>query len=139
LVLSERATEATKASKAENRFLGRWSSHIIYASGEVSDGAFEISDVLPANDNRVRVVHSFRGGPYIGYIMTDPDRIGIQMALGDGRVAHYSGVLVAADRIEGRFFITGDRQSNHSQKRSGASRVSSSFQENEGVWIITKP
>ena len=143
LVLSERATEATKASNtcsdtAENRFLGRWSSHIIYASGKVSDGAFDISDVVPASASRVSVVHSFRGGPFTGYTMSYPDRIEIQMPLGDGRVAHYNGDLVAADRIEGRFFVTGDGQSNHSHKRSESRRVSGS-QENEGVWIVTKP
>jgi len=58
------------------------------------------------------------------------------MPLGDGRVAHYNGVLVAADRIEGRYFVTGDGQSNHSHKRSESSRVSG---EDEGVWVITKP
>jgi hypothetical protein len=144
LVLSERATEATRASNtrsvtAENTFLGRWSSHIIYASGEVSDGAFYISDVVPASANRVSVVHSFRGGPFTGYIMSYHDRIEIQMPLGDGRVAHYNGVLVAADRIEGRFFVTDDRQRHHRHKRSESSRVSGSFQEEDGVWIATKP
>ena len=141
LVLSELATEATRASNtrsatADNRFLGRWSSHIIYPSGEVSDGAFDISDVVPESSNRVSVVHSLRGGPFTGYIMAYPDRIEVQMPLGDGRVAHYNGVLVAADRIEGRYFVTGDGQSNHSHKRSKLSRVSG---EDEGVWVITKP
>ena len=144
LVPGERATEATIASNtrnvtAENRFLGRWSSHLIYESGEVSDGAFDINDVVPASENRVSVVHSVRGGPVTGYTMPYPDRIEIQMPLGDGRVAHYNGVLVAADRVEGRYFVTGDRQSHHSHKRSESSRVSGTFQENEGVWIITKP
>ena len=143
LVLSERATEATKASNtrsdtAENSFLGRWSSHLIYPSGEVSDGFIDISDVVPASADRVSVVHSVRGGPFTGYIMSYPDRIEIQMPLGDGRVAHYNGVLVAADRVEGRYFVTDDRQS-HSHKRSESSRVSGKFQENEGEWIITKP
>ena len=68
--------------------------------------------------------------------MAYPDRIEVQMPLGDGRVAHYNGVLVAADRIEGRYFVTGDGQSNHSHKRSESSRVSG---EDEGVWVITKP
>ena len=144
LVLSERATEGTKASNtrsvtAENTFLGRWSSHIIYASGKVSDGAFDISDVVPASANRVSVVHSFRGGPFTGYIMSYPDWIEIQMPLGDGRVVHYNGVLVAADRIEGCFFVTDDRQSHHSHKRSGSSRVSGSFEEEQEIWIATKP
>lgn len=141
LVLSERATEATKASctrsvTAENTFLGRWSSHIIYASGKVSDGALDISDVVPASASRVSVVHSFRGGPFTGYIMSYPDRIEIQMPLDDGRVAHYNGILVAADRIEGHFFVTDDRQRH---KRSESSRVSGSFQEIQEVWIATKP
>lgn len=144
LVLSERATQASKALNTrgvtvENTFLGRWSSRIIYASGEVSDGALDISDVVPASANRVSVVHSIRGGPFTGYIMSYPDRIEIQMPLGDGRVAHYNGVLVAADRIEGRYFVTDDGQRHHSHKRSESSRVSGSLQENEGVWIITKP
>jgi hypothetical protein len=144
LVSSERATEATKASStrsvtAENRFLGRWSSHLIYASGVVSDGAFDISDVVPASANRVSVVHSFRGGPFTGYIMSHRDRIEIQMPLGDGRVIHYHGVLVADDRVEGRFFVTGDRQSHHSHKRSESSRASGKFEEDQGIWVITKP
>ncbi len=144
LVLSERATEATRASNtrsltAENTFLGRWSSRIVYAYGEVSDGAFDISDVVPASADRVSVAHSIRGGLFTGYIMSYPDRIEIQMPLGDGRVAHYNGVLVAADRIEGRFFVTGDRQSHHSHKRSESSRVSGSVQEINEVWIATKP
>jgi hypothetical protein len=144
LVLSERATEATRASNtrsvtAENLFLGRWSSRIVYASGEVSDGAFDISDVVSAGADRVSVVHSIRGGPFTGYIMSYPDRIEVQMPLGDGRVVHYNGVLVSADRIEGRYFVADDRQSNHSHKRSGSSRVAGSFQEQEGVWIATKP
>jgi|SoiMethySBSTD1v2_1073268.scaffolds.fasta_scaffold352116_2 hypothetical protein len=144
LVPSERATEATKASNprivtAENTFLGRWSSHTIYTSGEVSDGALDISDVVPASANRVSVVHSFRGGPFTGYILSDPDRIEVQMPLGDGRVAHYNGVLVAADRIEGHFFVTGDGQSNHGHKRSASSRVSGSVQEENGTWVATQP
>ena len=144
LLLSEQATESTRASntrsaKAENRFLGSWSSYITSASGQVSDGAFDISDVVPASANRVSVVHSFRGGPFTGNIMSGPDRIEIQMPLGDGRVAHYNGVLVAEDRIEGRFFVTGDRQSNHGHKRSESRRVSGSFQEVQEIWIATKP
>jgi len=113
-------------------FSGHWSSPIIYASGEVSDGTIDISDVLTASANRVSLVHSFRGGPFTGYIMSYPDRIEIQMPLGDGRVAHYNGILMAVDRIEGRFFVTGDRQSHHSHKRSESNRVSGSFAENEG-------
>lgn len=145
LVLCERA-QGIKLSPsnapddtAENKFLGHWSSHIIYASGEVNDGSFEISDANPASAHRVSVLHSIRGGPFMGYTMAYPDRIEIQMPLGDGRVAHYNGVLVAADRIEGRFFVTGDIRSHHSHKRSASSQVSGSFAENEGDWVITKP
>ena len=110
LVLCDQ-TEATNPSStrsdvAENKFLGHWSSHIIYASGEVSDGAFDISDVLPASANRVSVVHSLRGGPFTGYTMSYPDRIGE------------------------RFFVTGDRQSHHGHKRS-ASNGDGSFDEVE--------
>jgi hypothetical protein len=144
LILTERATEATKASNArsamaDDRFLGRWSSHIIYESGEVSDGAFYISDVVPASADRVRVIHSFRGGPFTGYLLPYPDRIELQMPLGDGRVAHYNGVLVAADRIEGRFFVTGDRQSQDSHKQSKSGRVSGRFDEIQEIWVATKP
>ena len=71
--------------------------------------------------------------------MSYPDRIEIQMPLGDGRIARYNGVLVAADRIEGRFFVTVDRQSHHSHKRSASNRASSNLTENEGDWVITKP
>ena len=94
---------------------------------------------VPGSADRISVMHSLRGGPFIGYTMPYPDRIEIQMPLGDGRVAHYKGVLVEADRIEGRFFVTGDRQSHHSHKRSESSRVSDAFQEDEGTWILTKP
>ena len=144
LVLCGRATQATKRSNttsntADNKFLGHWSSHIIYASGEGSDGAFEITEVSPGNADRVNVMHSIRGGPFMGYTMPYPDRIEIQVPLGDGRVAHYNGVLVAADRVEGRFFVTGDRQSHHSHERSASSRVSVSLDENEEPWVITKP
>jgi len=145
LVLCERGTEATKPSNtrsdtAANIFLGHWSSHIKYSSGEqVNDGALDITDVSPASADRVSVLHSVRGGPFIGYIMSYPDRIEIQMPLGDGRVAHYNGVLVAADRIEGRFFVTGDRQSHHSHKRSESSRASDRFVEDDGTVIITRP
>ena len=61
------------------------------------------------------------------------------MPLGDGRVAHYNGVLVAADRIEGHFFVTDHRQSHHSHKRSESSRVPGSFDEVQEIWIATKP
>jgi hypothetical protein len=142
LALCERATEATNPSNtrsyaAENKFLGHWSSHITYSSGEqVNDGGLDITEVSSARADRVSVLHSVRGGPFIGYTMSYPDRIEIQMPLGDGRVVHYNGVLVAADRIEGRFFVTGDRRSHHSHKRSKSSRASG---EDEGTWTGTQP
>jgi len=46
-----------------------------------------------------------------------PDRIEIQFSLGDGRVAHYNGVLVSATRIEGSYFVTGQPQRHHAGKR----------------------
>src|SRR5438132_5903820 len=87
-VLYQGTSEATKAktkpqiarSEAKNKFLGHWSSHMTRASGErVDDGAFDISDVSPASADEVSVLHSFRGGPFTGYVMPDPDRIDIQM------------------------------------------------------------
>ena len=85
------------------------------------------------------MLHSLRGGPFTGYIMSYPDRIEIQMPLGDGRVAHYNGVLTAADRVEGRYFVTGDRQGNASGNRSASNPVSGSFDEDDPPWVITKP
>src|SRR5207249_10398107 len=91
-VLNQGTSEATNAktkpqnarSEAKNKFLGHWSSHMTRASGErVNDGAFEIFDVSPASADEVSVLHSFRSGPFTGYTMTAPDRIEIQMPLGE--------------------------------------------------------
>jgi len=113
------ATSGTTRSTADgrlarNRFVGRWSSQIKKSSGEVvNDVVLDISDTSESNADEVRVVHSVRGGPVIGHTMGYPDRIEIQISLGDGRVAHYNGVLVSANRIEGRYFVTGNQQSHH--------------------------
>lgn len=99
----------------QNKFAGQWSSEIRNSSGQVSDdGVLDISETTSADE--VSVSHSVRGGPVIGHTMSYPDRIEIQIALGDGRVAHYNGVLVSANRIEGRYFITSGGQSHHSRK-----------------------
>jgi hypothetical protein len=99
----------------QNKFAGHWTSRLTTAAGQViDDGVLDISDTTEANE--VTVVHSVRGGPVTGHTMAYPDRIEIQISLGDGRVAHYNGVLVSAKKIEGRFFITGNPQSHHARK-----------------------
>jgi len=65
LVLCERATEATKPSNTrdtgENRFLGHWSLHIKYSSGEqVNDGALDITGMSPASADRVCIKSGFQ-------------------------------------------------------------------------------
>ena len=108
---------AASGRAAQNKFVGRWSSRNRNSSGEVfDDGVLDISNATSADE--VSVWHSARGGPVIGHTMSYPDRIEIQISLGDGRVAHYNGVLVSAKRIEGRYFITSNRQSHHSRKPS---------------------
>jgi hypothetical protein len=103
---------------AQNKFVGRWTSQITSSTGEVfNDGVLDISDVPEPSADEVSVVHSVRGGPVIGHTMGYPDRIEIQISLGDGRVAHYNGVLVSATRIEGRYFVTGPPQSHASHVR----------------------
>jgi hypothetical protein len=110
------STVAARAVK--NKFVGRWSSTIQTSSGQViDDGVLEISDSSEPSEDEVSVSHSVRGGPVIGHTMSFPDRIEIQILLGDGRVAHYNGVLVSATRIEGRFFLTGRPQAHHSRVR----------------------
>ena len=99
----------------QNKFAGHWTSRLTTAAGQViDDGVLDISDTTEANE--VTVVHSVRGGPVDGHTMAYPDRIEIQISMGDGRVAHYNGVLVSAKKIEGRFFITGNPQSHHARK-----------------------
>ena len=123
-VHSEPATSNPTASTAagrvaQNKFVGRWTSQITSSNGEVlNDGVLDISDALEPSADEVSVSHSVRGGPVRGHTMGYPDRIEIQISLGDGRVAHYNGVLVSATRIEGRFFITGRPQNHHARVRS---------------------
>jgi hypothetical protein len=101
---------------ARNKFAGRWSSQIKNASDEVfDDGVIDISDATNADE--VSVSHSVRGGPVIGHTMGYPDRIEIQILLGNDRVAHYNGVLVSATKIEGRYFMTGRPKNHHSRSR----------------------
>jgi len=116
----QREASATNAAPTntrlalKNKFVGRWSSQITYSSGEVvDDGVFYISDGTEAVTDEVSVLHSLHGGPVIGYTMSYPDRIEIQISLGGDRVAHYNGVLTSPTRIEGRYFVTGRPQSHH--------------------------
>jgi hypothetical protein len=127
---SETATYSSTIAgpMAQNKFVGRWSSQITTSSGEVfDDGVLEISDTSEPSADKVRVLHSVRGGPVIGYTLSYPDRIEIQLSLGDGRVAHYNGVLVSASRIEGRYFVTGKPQSQHTGVRL--------LVDEDGTWV----
>lgn len=117
---SETATYSSTIAgpMAQNKFVGRWSSQVTTPSGQVfDDGVLEISDTSEPSADKVRVSHSVRGGPVIGYTLSYPDRIEIQISLGDDRVAHYNGVLVSATRIEGRYFVTGKPQSQYTGVR----------------------
>ena len=107
---------------AGNKFCKRWTSSItLAATGEtLDDGIIEISDAGVANSGEVIVHHSRYAGLHRGYTLSYPDRIEIQIPLGDGRVAHYNGVLVSRKEIQGHFFVTeaGERmQSHHGHKR----------------------
>lgn len=97
---------------ARNKFSKRWRSYITYSTGEkIDDGVIDISDIDSAGPDKVKVTHSRYDGSYIAYTLSYPDRIEVQIPLGDGRVAHYNGVLVSSDRIQGQFFITEGNQS----------------------------
>ena len=125
---------------SQNKFVAVWHSHITYGSGQqVSDGDLDITESSPATSDRVSVSHSLRGGRITGYTMSYPDRIEIQIPLGNSRVAHYNGVLVSADRIEGRFFVTQDQSRYHGRNRSVLTRTSRSLEEEDGMWVATKP
>ena len=121
-VQSEPATSNPTGSTAagpvaQNKFVGRWTSRITSSTGEVfNDGVLDIYDTAEPGAEEVSISHSVRGGPVIGHTMSYPDRIEIQISLGDGRVAHYNGILVRPNRIEGRFFITGNPHSHHARK-----------------------
>ena len=110
-------TEAPSTNApGRNKFVGKWYSQITTSSGQVyDDGVFAISDMEQPSEDEVRISHSTRGGPVIGHTMGYPDRIEIQIPLGDGRVAHYNGVLVSATRMEGQFFVTRSAQSHQSR------------------------
>ena len=100
---------------SSNKFVRNCHSYLTYSDGRrVDEGILKISDVSPASDDYVRIIHPVHGGPLLGHTFSNPDRIEIHILLGDGRVAHYVGTLVADDRIEGRFFITGGQQSSQS-------------------------
>ena len=102
-----------------NKFVGQWTSQIKTSDGQVfDDGILDISDTSEPSADEVNVLHSTRGGPVIGYTLSYPDRIEIQIPLGDGRVAHYNGVLVSPTKITGRFFVTQNAQSHHARRRS---------------------
>ena len=122
-VQSEPATAKTTGSTvagpvAQNKFVGRWTSQITSSTGEVfNDGVFDISDAPEPSADEVSVSHSVRGGPVKGHTIGYPDRIEIQISLGDGRVAHYNGVLVSATKIEGSYFVTGRSQNHHARLR----------------------
>ena len=112
-----------------NKFAGHWVSHITTSAGdEIDDGVIEISDVNPASSDRVKVSHSFYRGVYTAYTLPYPDRIEIQIPLGDGRVAHYNGVLTSRNKIEGRHFITSDQQSHHAKRSANV---------DEEYWVAT--
>ena len=110
-------TESTSTNaQGRNKFVGKWCSQIRTSAGQVyDDGVVTISDMEEPGEDKVRISHSIRGGPVIGHTMAYPDRIEIQIPLGDDRVAHYNGVLVAATIIEGRFFVTRSAQSHQSR------------------------
>ena len=106
----------------KNRFCKRWQSSItLAATGEtLDDGTIEISDAGVPNSGEVIIHHSRYSGLHRGFTLSYPDRIEFQIPLGDGRVAHYNGVLVSRREIQGHFFVTeaGERmQSHHGRTR----------------------
>lgn len=101
-----------------NKFVRRWHAYLTYSTGErVDEGIINISDVNPPSLDYVKVVHPSYGGPYLGLTTSDPDRIEVNILLGDGRVGHYDMHLVSPDKAEGRFFITGGQTSSQSHRR----------------------
>jgi hypothetical protein len=104
-----------KRMAIDNKFAGHWTSQIKFSNGDVfNDGVLDISEGTEPSENEVNVSHSQRGNSP-GHIMSFPDRIEIQFPLSDGRTAHYNGILVRNNRIEGRFFITGRSQGHHAR------------------------
>lgn len=100
-----------------NKFCKRWTSSItLAATGEtLDDGIIEISDAGVPNSGEVIIHHTRYSGLHRGYTLSYPDRIEFQIPLGDGRVAHYNGVLVSRKEIQGHFFVTeaGERMQSH--------------------------
>jgi hypothetical protein len=94
-----------------NKFVGHWLSHLTVAGQTTDEGDIYISDVDPPDANTVNVSHSRYGRTYVGYTFSYPDRIEIQIPLGNGRVAHYNGILVSATRIEGFHIVTSGQSS----------------------------
>lgn len=100
----------------DNKFCKRWTSSITSATGETrDDGIIEISDAGVPNSGEVVIQHTRYSGLHRGYTLSYPDRIEFQVPLGDGRVAHYNGVLVSRREIQGHFFVTegGERMQSH--------------------------
>lgn len=74
---------------SSNKFVRTCHSYLTYADGRrVDEGILRISDVSPASDDYVRIIHPVHGGPLLGHTFSNPDRIEIHILLGDGRVAH---------------------------------------------------
>ena len=94
-----------------NKFVGHWLSHLTIAGKITDEGDIYISDFDPPDANRVNVTHSRYGRTHIGYTFSYPDRIEIQIPLGNGRVAHYNGLLVSETRIEGSHIVTNGQSS----------------------------
>lgn len=111
--VSASSHQPNKGMAIGNKFVGRWTSQIKFSNGDVlNDGVVDVSEGTEPSENEVNVSHSQRGTA-VGHIMSFPDRIEIQFPLSDGRTAHYNGILVSNNRIEGRFFITGRSQGHH--------------------------
>ena len=91
----------------KNKFCNRWKSSITKATGEtLDDGMIEVSDAGVSNSGEVIIHHSRYSGLHRGYTLSFPERIEFQIPLGDGRVAHYNGVLISRRQIQGHFFVT---------------------------------
>ncbi len=100
----------------KNKFCKRWKSSITKATGEtLDDGIIEVSDAGVPNSGEVLIQHSRYSGLHRAYTLSFPERIEFQIPLGDGRVAHYNGVLISSRQIQGHFFVTeaGERMQSH--------------------------
>ena len=116
--------QATQTASTEqptkDKFCKRWKSSITLAStGEkLDDGSIEISDAGVPNSGEVIIRHSRYPGLHRAYTLSYPERIEIQIPLGDGRVAHYNGVLISSNEIKGHFFVTESEPRMQSHHRS---------------------